>query len=112
MKNKGFKNKLYTFGFESIFYDSILSNSNKLKFNRSGIRESVFVKKDSIKEPTVYNIVKQIIGDRKEISLMALAEEYKIYGKSTNVLTHYYNFISGTDLRYNSETKCIERLTD
>ena len=41
---------------------------------------------------------------------MSLAEEYKIYGKSTNVLTHYYSFISGTELRYNSETKCIEKI--
>ena len=112
LKNKGLKHKLYSFGFDSIFYDSILYNSDKLKFNRSGIRESVFVNKNSKKDPTVYNIVKQILGDRKEILLSDLAEEYKIYGKSTNVLTHYYNFLYGTDLRYNAETKSIERMDD
>lgn len=110
LKNTGFKNKLYSFGFDSIFYDSILYNSDKLKFNRSGIRESVFVNKNSKKDPTVYNIVKQILGGRKEILLSDLADEYKIYGKSTNVLTHYYNFLYGTDLRYNAETKSIEKV--
>ena len=107
LKNIGFKHKLFTFGFDSIFYDSILFNSDTFKFNRSGVRESVFVNKNSINEPTVANIINQIMGDKTSIKLEELIDLYKKYGKSTNLVTHYYNVIYNTNLKYDAELKSI-----
>lgn len=107
LKNIGFKHRLFTFGFESIFYDSILLNSECFKSNRSGLRETVFVSKKSNNDPTVANIINQIMGDSDSIKMTDLVEKYKVYGKSSDLETKYYNIIHNTNLKYDAETKSI-----
>ena len=110
LKNKGFKHKLFSYGFDSVFYDSILLNSDSFKYNRSGLREAVFVNVKSSNEPFVAGIINQIMGVENTIKLDNLIEKFKIYGKTTNLATHYYNVIQNTNLKYDPESKSIVRV--
>lgn len=107
LKNIGFKHKLFTYGFEDIFYDSILISSNLFKMNRSGIKETVFVHIDSKNEPTVSYIINQIMGNNSEMSLSEIIDKFKIYGKKSNILEKYKTIIQGTNLTYDAESKKI-----
>ena len=64
----------------------------------------------SSNEPFVAGIINQIMGVENTIKLDNLIEKFKIYGKTTNLATHYYNVIQNTNLKYDPESKSIVRV--